>query len=392
MLKDNDIEKVETIICYPFNKKELLIDLFNNSKYSQQAINNGQELFNSLLQLVIANDKLINKAQQTEYFQDFANRFDKNAYWTKQLAKLGLSNYLHINEDESIDFIYSLLDAMSKDVNHDQHKLITAFKKLIYYDHSLNNPLFMDHYELDWDYIASTNYGKNLTLEITCPRFVTYSHQNLNELYSYLYYSYIDLFGKYYDEDQTLKDVWTKVDLDKNPIGQFMQICTDHEFNVGTFFLKDQYYWYCISFVGKFKYCFTAKAEKKDDAKNASIIKFLTYYHEQNRNEPNLKEHDNKQLTNIFGYVQSKLGLPLVDEDELKKIYWPNAKATNLIHELNKHDFFTLAIFYYEKNHSNCTVCVNGCEQAFSGNGSGETNALASANALLIDYCKDFNK
>ncbi|MBP5783603.1 hypothetical protein J6W32_03310 [bacterium] len=64
------------------------------------------------------------------------------------MQKLGLSVY-GIPENESANFIYSLLDVMSKDVAHNQHKLLTAFKKLIYYDHSLSNPLFMNHYELD---------------------------------------------------------------------------------------------------------------------------------------------------------------------------------------------------------------------------------------------------
>ena len=90
--------------------------------------------------------------------------------------------------------------------------------------------------------------------------------------------------------------------------------------------------------------------------------------------------------------VQSKLGLQSNDEDELKQIYWPSTKATTLIHELNKHDFFTLSIFYYEKNHSNCTICLNHCTQAFSANGSGETIAQANASQLLINYCHDFNK
>ncbi|MBO7085163.1 hypothetical protein J6W20_04640 [bacterium] len=61
-------------------------------------------------------------------------------------------------------------------------------------------------------------------------------------MYSYLYYSYIDLFGKYADDDVNLKDIWTTINLNKNPINQFNQICTEHQLNVGTFFLKDQYY------------------------------------------------------------------------------------------------------------------------------------------------------
>ncbi|MBP5783602.1 hypothetical protein J6W32_03305 [bacterium] len=80
MLKDNDIEKVETIICFPFNKKELLTTLFNNGNYSQQAINNGQEIFKDLLQLVVANDKLISQDDKEESYQDFLNRFSKNTY------------------------------------------------------------------------------------------------------------------------------------------------------------------------------------------------------------------------------------------------------------------------------------------------------------------------
>lgn len=391
MLKDNDIEKVETIICFPFNKKELLTTLFNNGNYSQQAINNGQEIFKDLLQLVVANDKLISQDDKEESYQDFLNRFSKNTYWVNQLQKLGLSVY-GIPENESANFIYSLLDVMSKDVAHNQHKLLTAFKKLIYYDHSLSNPLFMNHYELDWDYLANSNFGKNLTLEITCPRFITYYHQNLSELYSYLYYSYIDLFDHFNDDNETLKDVWTSVDLNNNPIKEFSKICTDHNFNVGTFFLRDQYYWYCINFVGKFKYCFAAKSEKKEDAKNASIMKFLQYYHQSNRKAPDLKIHDNKELSALLINVQSKLDLQSNDEDELKQIYWPSTKATTLIHELNKHDFFTLSIFYYEKNHSNCTICLNHCTQAFSANGSGETIAQANASQLLINYCHDFNK
>lgn len=393
MLRNDDIEKVETIICFPFTKKQLLVNLFNaNKPYSQQAINNGQEIFKSLLQLVIANDKQINKQEQQEYYDDFLSRIGKNRYWVNQLNKLGLAKYLPNDDENKIDFVYCLIDAMDNDVAHDQHKLLTAFKKLIYYDHSLNNPLFMDYNELDWNYLLTSNYGKNLTLEITCPRFVTYHHQNLGELYSYLYYSYIDLFGKYADDDVNLKDIWTTINLNKNPINQFNQICTEHQLNVGTFFLKDQYYWYCVSFVGKFKYCFASKSEKKEDAKNASIMQFLTYYHDKNRMPLDLKDHNHKELASLFSHVQTQLGLPFVNEDELKKIAWAKVKATSLVHELNKNDFFTLCIYHYDKKQSNCTVCVTGCEQAFSANGSGETNAQAAANQLLINYCKDFNK
>ncbi|MBO7085162.1 hypothetical protein J6W20_04635 [bacterium] len=81
MLRNDDIEKVETIICFPFTKKQLLVNLFNaNKPYSQQAINNGQEIFKSLLQLVIANDKQINKQEQQEYYDDFLSRIGKNRY------------------------------------------------------------------------------------------------------------------------------------------------------------------------------------------------------------------------------------------------------------------------------------------------------------------------
>ena len=392
-LRNDDIEKIETIICFPFNKKQLLVNLFNSNKpYSQQAINNGQEIFKSLLQLVIANDKSISKQDRPTYYDDFYGLFSKNKYWVNQLNKLGLSKYLPANEENKLDFVYCLIDAMDSDVAHDQHKLLTAFKKLIYYDHSLKNPLFMDHNKLDWDYLLTSNFGKNLTLEIACPRFVTYSHQNLGELYSYLYYSYIDLYGNDADNDPKLKDIWTSINLDKNPLKQFDQICAEYHLNVGTFLLRDQYYWYCICFVGKFKYCFATKSEKKDDAKNASIMHFLTYYHNQNRLPLDLKNHDNKELASVFNQVQTQLGLPHVDEDQLKKIIWAKVKPTTLVHELNKNDFFTLCIYHYEKKQSNCTVCVSGCEQAFSANGSGETNALAAANQLLINYCTDFNK
>lgn len=67
-LNDNDLEKIETIICYPFNKKQSLITLFNNHlPYSQQAINNGQELFKEALTRLINQDADIKKQDKESY-------------------------------------------------------------------------------------------------------------------------------------------------------------------------------------------------------------------------------------------------------------------------------------------------------------------------------------
>ncbi|MBO7085164.1 hypothetical protein J6W20_04645 [bacterium] len=49
-------------------------------------------------------------------------------------------------------------------------------------------------------------------------------------------------------------------------------------------------------------------------------MQFLTYYHDKNRMPLDLKDHNHKELASLFSHVQTQLGLPFVNEDELKKI------------------------------------------------------------------------
>ena len=392
-LNDNDVEKIETIICYPFNKKQSLITLFNNHlPYSQQAINNGQELFKEALTRLINQDADIKKQDKESYWFDALQEYQKPKFWVKHLKKLGLNKFRNFNDQDAIDFVYCLLDAINQDSKQNSRLLTHTLNKLLYYDYQIKHDL--DYNDLNWDFVDLFEHQFNLMMEIDCHRFSTYSHQNMQELWAYLYYCYNDLFGKYDDDDPKLRNVWKDIDLDDNPIWQFNQICEAHELYTGTCFLHDQYYWYCLTFVGKFKYCFTGRSEKKEEAKNEAIKAFIKFYQQETINEPLPTDPICKSLGNEFYKIQSELGLPCFsyDDSKLKNLAWNNVKPTALIHMLNKVKILSLTIYHHESNHSNCTLLVNGCDQAFSGNGMGETNALSSASNLLISYYQNRNQ
>ena len=387
MLKGNEnINKVENIICYTFKNKEPLIKLFNQTiPYSQQAINNGEQLFVNLMKKLIAKDQKINPEWKNDYLFDALDDYQKPRFWQKQLTKLTLNQYRDFNNEEARDFVYCLLDAISKDSNWNESYLIHTFDKLLYYNYLMHHPIL--DADLNWDYLFGMHQNASLMMEIDCNRFITYSHQNMQELWAYLYYCYQDLFNKYYDDNDEIKNVWKTIDLDKDYVKQFDQICQVHHFYTGTCFLHDKYYWYCLMFVGKFKYCFTSKNEKKDDAKNQAIKEFIRYYQQDQIKEPLPIDPVCKDLNTQLYIIQSRLGIPnFGDDDNYKKIDWATAKKTNLIHKLNKANLFNLVIYHFNDKQSNCTLLVNGCAQAFSANGMGETNSLANANQLLIDY------
>lgn len=366
MLKGNDnITNVENIICYTFKNKEPLVKLFNEEiPYSQQAINNGQYIFAKLMQKLVDKDPRINQQDKNEYVKDALIDYQKPKFWQKQLTKLNLNQYRNFSDEQARDFVYCLLDAISKDSNWNESYLIHTFDKLLYYNYLIHNQIeFYD--DLNWDALSVMQKDYSLMMEIDCDRFFTYSHQNVEELWAYLYYCYQDLFDKYYDDNDEIKSVWKSIDLDKDYVKQFDQICQANHFYTGTCFLHDQYYWYCLMFVGKFKYCFTSRGEKKEDAKSEAIKEFIYYYQQDQIKDPLPTDPVCKDLNTQLYSIQSRLGIPNFGDDENnKKIDWATAKKTTLIHTLNKAKLFNLAIYHFNDKQSNCTLLVNGCKQA----------------------------
>ena len=395
MLTIKDINKIEQIICYHFNNQELLNKLFNkNLLFKHDEYQNGLNIFESFIKAKVG--KITNGNLPINYhykYEDIKEMFEDDSAQTfySSLKKIGLNEYLHFNEStdpyQIYDFIFLLINAIDVDSNHNNQQLMNSLNKITLFDYLISYPTF-EYDKLNLQFVFDSYQCKHAHMQIHCPKFQTYFHQDALDTFDYLAYYFIDLFNKTADENDQLKSIWNNVKLNENLLVQLDNITKQNNLYYGFLWLHDEYYWYCLVFVSKFNLAFFAKSEFKEDAKLLAIKSFINYYANQDDDEKYLIE-DGKAVSLdylFFNLLAINLDLHHYDKNKLLTFDWNQVNEHNLINELNKNQIFSLSIMQKDHGKYTCVIFANNSVDAFGFVANSYQLALLNACKLLINY------
>ena len=399
--KELSIKAIEQIICYQFHNKELLGKLFaDKDAFNRQACDDGKNVFEKFLAKACSKPIFDVKPSYATltYEQKLAiNKEifeDDNAHnFFASLKKIGLNDYLHFNESTTpqaiYDFVFMLINAIKVDCNNDENILQTVINKITLYDYAIYYPNF-EYDKLNLQFVFDSYQCKHALMEIYCPKYLAYSHQDATETFNYLAYYFIDLDNKMADDNDELKAIWKNIKFDDNLLGQFDRITKKNKLYYGFLWLHDEYYWYFLVFVAKFNLAFFAKSETKKEAKKLAVIAFIKYYMSNDDNEKYLIEDGNAISLNylFFSLLITKLDLHHYDKSRLSTFDWAHTSSNHLIKELDNNNIFSLTVIQKDQGKSTCMLFVNGSNQAFGFLGWNNQNALMNACSLLINYYK----
>ena len=400
MLSNNDIKAIEQIISYEFNNKDLLVKLFNNpTLQNHDAYENGLNKFEEFIakecdnKIFDINDyyKDLNHGEKILYNHDLFESDENNNFYSS-LNKIGLTKYLNFDEktthQEIYRFVFNLFNAIAVDSNNDWQKLATAINKITLYKYVLYYPNF-EYDKLDLQFAFRSYQCKHAIMQIYCPKFLTYSHQEANDTFNYLAYYYVDLLQKTTKDFPQLENIWAKANFEDDELTSFEKIAKENDLNIGYLYLQDEYYWYCLVFISKFDLAFFAKSEKKEEAKQFAINAFIKHYAHLDNQDEGMLTYEGKAVDVtmlFFNMLYDKLNLHHYDCDKMQTFNWNSAHVDHLIHQLDECNINSLQIYQRFANDTNCLLFVKNLPQAFSTNGKNETDALINASALLIKH------
>lgn len=404
MLDNDQIKTIEQIISYEFNDKELLANLFVTPfVYHHDEYENGLNLFEAFIRkqcnkpIFTSSSYYDNLSDQDKFYYNqelFESNENNNLY--ASLAKIGLTKYLHFNETtpkkDIYDFLFCLINAINLDCKGDWAKLAKAINKLTLYDYVVNYPNF-EYEKLGWQFAFSSYQTKHAVLEINCKKFLTHSHQDVNETYAYLMYYYVDLFFKTAKDYPELKGIWDHVNFEDDVVMQFESIAKEHDLNTGYLYLRDEYYWYCLAFASKYKDAFFAKSENKESAKQLAVTNFLRNCNKFDDNSLFELENNGMAIDLCFLFANMlhlKLDLPNFNEHLFDKLNLKNVPSNHLIRLFDRNNIYTLQVYQQFANQTNCLLFVKNLPTAFSATGSNQTDALINTCELLIKQYSRF--
>ena len=395
MLTEKDLKRIEQIICYKFNNQGLLTNLFNQEVIvNHEARANGLNIFEWFLKTKVDFMHNYDSIKKYHYqYEDIKEMFedDNASNFYSSLKKIGLNEYLHFNESTNpqkiYDFVFLLINAISVDCNNNKQHIIKAINKITLYDYVIYYPGF-EYKQLDFRFALDSYQCKHITMEIYCPKFLAYNHQEAIATFDYLAHYFIDLKNKVADDNDQLKSIWNDNKFNDQLLIKLDSVTKRNKLYYGFLCLHDEYYWYCLVFVSKFNLAFFAKGQSKEEAKLLAVTAFIKHYTNCNDDEKYLIE-DGKAIdlnTLFFVLLANKIDLHYSNETKLHDFNWKSANCNQLISQLDAANIYSLTVIQKDWGKSTAVIFVAGAIQAFGSLTWSNPSAVKYACKQLIKY------
>ena len=309
--------------------------------------------------------------------------------------KLNLKKYMQIGKDEKYNYnigaslFKALIGAIWTENDKNYDLLTNIIKYLLHFDLTnwFNEVVFANRMHSSKLSLKDEWRSNHKLLMIANNNLLITNKQKLaGEFLSSIFDTIFDNPNQFINKaNQIKKEIW--LDIKNHTESDFFSYLNHitSQYNINTLFIcyQQNTTWTCWFIANGYEFAFVAHTSSMNEAKQHAIFNFIDYY-----TKDSLPGIDEKMQTNAYELLNSIclayscMYLP-TNNDVFKNIKFD----ANILDQLiNQNDLYTLNIFKKEIDGWKDTAIIEGCEYAFSANGSTLEDSIQKALNKLDNY------
>lgn len=309
--------------------------------------------------------------------------------------KLNLKKYIQIGKDEKYNystaasFFKALIGVIWTENDKNYDLLTNLIKSWLHFDlpNWFNEVIFANHmHAFMLDLKDQWRNNHELLMIANNNLLITNKQKLAGEFLVSIFNTVFDNPNQFVDKSKQVKhEIW--FDLKNHNEADFFSYLNHvtSQYNINTLFIcyQKENTWTSWFLANGFEFAFIGNAKTMNEAKQHAIFNFIDYY----TKDP-LPVVDNNLQTNAYDLLNSiclaySCMLISVNNDIFKNIKFDAKLVDQLV---KQNDLYTLSIFKKEVDGWKDTVIIEGCEYAFSANGSTKDDSKEKAFNKLVNY------